>query len=55
MRSKETIFPIFLTVHYYYTSARRHNMHAGRVSNLSSPDTYNRRLLHEAQDNFAQN
>ena len=26
-----------------------------RVSNPSSPGTYNRRLLHEAQDNFAQN
>ncbi len=26
-----------------------------RVSNLSSPDTYNRRLLHEAQDDFLQN
>ena len=40
---------LFVSVGIHVTIA------TSRVSNRSSPDTYNRQLLHEAQDDFAQN
>ncbi len=40
---------------FAFITVRRTTGPGTRVSNPSSPGTYNRRLLHEAQDNFAQN